>query len=69
MLFSWISEQMRKTDRVVRQTQRDMNRERAELERMEKKLQQDIKVAAKQGNKQVQEQAKGETAEANQKLD
>ena len=44
---------MKKNDRVIRGGQRDMERERRELERTEKKLQEDIKKAAKQGNKQV----------------
>jgi charged multivesicular body protein 2B len=30
-------EQMRQTDRVIRKTQRDMERERADLDRQEKK--------------------------------
>lgn len=46
-------EQLRKNDRVLKKTQRDIERERAELERTEKKLEADIKIAAKQGNKQA----------------
>jgi len=33
-----MSEQMRKNDRVIRKTQREVERERADLERQEKKL-------------------------------
>jgi charged multivesicular body protein 2B len=46
-------EQMRQTDRVIRKTQRDMERERADLDRTEKKLELEIKQAAKAGNKQA----------------
>jgi len=33
-----MTEQMRQNDRVIRKTQREMDRERADLERQEKKL-------------------------------
>ena len=33
-----ITEQMRQNDRVIKKTQREMDRERADLERQEKKL-------------------------------
>jgi charged multivesicular body protein 2B len=46
-------EELRKTDQVIRKTQRDVERDRHELERTEKKLEADIKLAAKQGNKQA----------------
>ena len=43
VFYTWLhcdlfSEQMRQTDRIIKKTQRDMERERAELERQEKKL-------------------------------
>jgi len=46
-------EQVRATEKVVRTTQRTLERERNDLDRQEKKLQNDIKTAAKQGNKQT----------------
>lgn len=48
-----IAEEMRKHDRALKQTTRTLDRERVALERQEKKLETDIKLAAKQGNKQV----------------
>jgi len=48
-----VKEELRKTDQVLRKTQRDLERERTDLDRTEKKLEADIKLAAKQGNKQA----------------
>jgi len=46
-------EQIKATDRHIRKTQRSLEHERNDLDRQEKKLQMEIKTAAKQGNKQV----------------
>jgi len=48
-----VKEQMRTNDRAIRKTTRDVERERHDLEKTEKKLEADIKLAAKQGNKQA----------------
>jgi len=48
-----VKEELRKTDQVLRKTQRNLERERTDLDRTEKKLEADIKLAAKQGNKQA----------------
>lgn len=46
-------EQMRTNDRALRKTHREVERERNDLEKLEKKLELEIKQAAKSGNKEV----------------
>ncbi|BFZ25242.1 hypothetical protein BsWGS_28281 [Bradybaena similaris] len=48
-----VQEQIRENDKVLKKQTRDLTRDRNALEREEKKLEMDIKTAAKQGNKQA----------------
>lgn len=47
------AEQMRQQNRDLRKTQRDIERDRRGLDKLEKQLELDIKKAAKQGDKQL----------------
>lgn len=48
-----LSEQLRENDRALRRVDRDVGRDRLQLEREEKKLEMEIKKAAKAGQKDV----------------
>ncbi|XP_064613965.1 charged multivesicular body protein 2b-like [Liolophura sinensis] len=48
-----VEQQLRQNDRVMKKTQRDIIRDRGQLEKQEKQLEMEIKKAAKQGNKQA----------------
>uniref|UniRef100_T1IY41 Charged multivesicular body protein 2b n=1 Tax=Strigamia maritima TaxID=126957 RepID=T1IY41_STRMM len=47
-----MTDQIRENDKLMRRTQRDIEKERRELEKQEKQLELEIKKMAKQGNKQ-----------------
>ncbi|KFM72201.1 Charged multivesicular body protein 2b-B, partial [Stegodyphus mimosarum] len=47
------AELMREQNRILRRAQRDVEKDRQEIEKLEKQLEMEIKKAAKQGNKQV----------------
>lgn len=48
-----VEQQLKANDRVMRKTQRDLERDRGKMDKEEKKLEMEIKKAAKQGNKQA----------------
>ena len=51
--FDWSKEEIKDQNKVLRSAQRDIERDRYQLEREKKRIELEIKKAAKQGNKQA----------------